>query len=275
MDQTTLQVYSVLFVAATVVLVYTARYFLGRRGRRRAQRQLAAVERLPGWTAQSIEANRPLHCAFGGAGIGADNTPAALASAEFFHHIITGANTADIAPIVSTASAATLPLAQDTLRRAWEGNGGLARARWYPGGERSLAYAAGVTAALHEDEPAAHIIVGGFGAELALMLDAADRRGQGSLAVSDQLEGQAVAYAMADAALIGEEIYAAPAYVSAEGRAGIDAAVLDVWRGLLILGLTLLLLFNVSRTVVWLNWLLIALGVAVVIVIGVVLGRRR
>ena len=88
MDDTTVQVYSVLFVAITVVLVYTARFFHARRGRRRRQRQLAGVEQISQWTTQSIESNRPLHLAFGDAGVGGDGTPAALAGAEFFpsHH---------------------------------------------------------------------------------------------------------------------------------------------------------------------------------------------
>ncbi len=84
MDELTLRVFAVLFVLATVVLLYTARYFQGRRGRRRAQRQLAAVERLPEWTVASIDTNRPLHLSLGGATVGGDTTPAALAGAEFF-----------------------------------------------------------------------------------------------------------------------------------------------------------------------------------------------
>ncbi len=274
MDATTLQVISIAFVLMTALLVYTARYQQGRRGRRRNWRRMPALERLPGWTARSIEADKPLHCAFGGAAIGGEHTAAACASAEFFHHVIAGAQQSDSAPIVSTAAATTLPLAQDNLRRAWEG-GALSRAQWYPAGERSLAYAAGLTAALQDsDEPAAHLLAGSFGPELALLLDAADRRGQGSLAVSDQLEGQAVAYAMADAVLIGEELFAAPAYVSEEGRAGIDAAALDAWRGLLILFLALLLLFNLARALAPQNWLILVLGGAVLLLLAAVLSRR-
>ena len=108
MDETTLQVYSVLFVLATVVLVYTARYFQARRARRRAQRQIAAFDVIPRWAGRAIESSRPLHLAFGSAGIGEDNTAAALAGSEFFHHVIQRVGAGDASPIVSTSAAAVL-----------------------------------------------------------------------------------------------------------------------------------------------------------------------
>lgn len=275
MDETTLQVYSLLFVMATVVLVYTARFLQARRGKRRAQRQIAGFAQLPNWTGQAIESKRPLHLSFGSAGIGEDNTAVALAEAEFFHHIIQGASASDISPIVSMSSSATIPLAQDTVRRAWQGGDYLSRVHWYPQGKRSLAFAASVTATMRADEPAAHILAGSFGPELALLLNSADGMGQPSLAVSDQLEGQAVAYAMADHALIGEELFAAPGYVSEDGRAGADAVVMDVWRGLLIMGVTVLLLLEVSKGMPWLSWPLMAVIAAILAVIAIVIHRRR
>ena len=118
-------------------------------------------------------------------------------------------------------------------------------------------------------------MAGGFGAELALMLDSADRRGQASLAVSDRLDGQAVAYALADHALIGEELFAASSYVSEDGGGRIDAATLDVWRGLIILGLTVLLLLEFSKQLPLLSWQLAAAVAAILIVLGAIIYRRR
>lgn len=272
MDDTTLQVYSVLFVMATVVLVYTARFFQQRRGRRRSQRQIAGFERIPQWTTQSIESNRPLHLGFGGAGVGGDNTPAALAEAEFFHHLIAQANANDNSPIVSMSAPATIPLGQDTVRRAWHNNDYLSRVQWVP---PDLAYAGAVTASMAVDEPAAHIMAGGFGTELALMLDSASGQGQPSLAGSYRLDGGAVAYAMADHVLIGEELYAAASYVSEDGPGHTDTAVLDVWRGLLILGAAVLLLLEFSKQLPLLSVPLVAVVAGILIVLGVISYRRR
>ncbi len=278
MDETTRQIFSLLFLLATAALIYAAGFLLARASRRRPQRPLAAFERLPRWISRAIETRRPLHLAFGSAGIGDDNTAVALAEAEFFHHIIAQANLADAAPIVSLSSAATVPLAQETLRRAWDGDSSLDRVRWQPQGKRSLAYAAALSAMLStsdDEAPAAHILAGSFGPELALLLDSADRRGQPSLAVSDQLEGQAVAYALADSALIGEELFAAPSYVADDPRLSIDAVLLDIGRGLLILGLTIALLLEIAEKLLWLSWPMVAVGLALLVVVVAVIYRRR
>ncbi len=271
MDQSSQQVVAVIVFFATVVLVYTARYFQ-RRGKQRSLRELPGMERISGWTSQSIEAQRPLHLAHGGAAVGTESTPAALAQSALFANIIERADGGDVAPILSTSAATTLPLAQDTLRRAWTADGAWARAQWLPG---DLAYAAGLNATLHEEDPAAHILAGGFGPELALLLEDANRLGQASLAISDQLQGQAIAYAMADEVLIGEEIYAAHAFVTEDGRAQADAIVMDVWRALLIAGLAGLLLLEVAMRMPGLNWaLILSLGAILLILVLIVMRRR-
>ena len=212
-----------------------------------SQQQVPGFERLPGWVGQAIEAGRPLHLSFGSAGIDKDNAAVAAAEAELFYHIIKAAGSGDVAPVISTSSSATIPLCQDTIRRAWDGNDRRARAQWYPQGPRSMAFAAGLTATMQVDNPSAHILAGSFGPELALILDSAQRQGQGSFAVSDQLEGQAIAYAMADEVLIGEQLFSAAAYLSNESTARADASVQDVWRGLLIMLMAILVLINVTR----------------------------
>ena len=275
MDDTTLQVYTILFVMITIVLVYTSRYFYARRSRRLSQQQVPGFERLPGWVGQAIEAGRPLHLSFGSAGIDKDNAAVAAAEAELFYHIIKAAGSGDVAPVISTSSSATIPLCQDTIRRAWDGNDRRARARWFPQGPRSMAFAAGLTATMQVDNPSAHILAGSFGPELALILDSAQRQGQGSFAVSDQLEGQAIAYAMADEVLIGEQLFSAAAYLSNESTARADASVQDVWRGLLIMLMAILVLINVTRQLQIASWSLVVLAALALIVGGALLVRRR
>lgn len=275
MDDSALGVYTILFVMITVLLVYTSRYFLARRSRRLSQGRAPGLERLSGWLGEAIEAGRPLHLSFGSAGIDRENAAVAAAEAELFYHIIKAARSGDVAPVISTSSSATLPLCQDTIRRAWDGDDRRARAQWFPGGARSLAFAAGLTATMQVEDPSAHILAGSFGPELALILDSADRQGQGSFAVSDQLEGQAIAFAMADEVLIGEQLFSAAAYLSHESTARADASAQDVWRGLLIALMAILVLINVAGQLGIASWSLVVGAALALAFIGIILVRRR
>lgn len=266
MADATVGVYSLVFVVMTIVLIYSLRFFRTRR--LAAQRGISSFDRLPAWVGQAVESGQPLHLSLGGASIGENSAVTCLVGAEFFYHISRSARSSDVMPMISTSSTAAIPLGQDTLRRARQPGQQAAPVHWYPQGQRSLAYAAAVTELMDDENPAVHVLVGGFGPELALILDRAHHRRQATFAVSDQLEGQAAAYAMADEVLIGEELFAAAGYVSDEPAARADSAALDVWRGLLILCLPFLLLFNYAVQLESVGRALVLLAAAAVCVIG-------
>ena len=101
-------------------------------------------------------------------------------------------------------------------------------------GVRTLAFAAAIMAMQTDDEVSGNVLVGRYGAELALMLDASNRYDRPSVAVSDNLTGQAIAYALAQDVLIGEEIFAAPAYLSEDISEAKRVMTTDVLRYVLI-----------------------------------------
>lgn len=250
MANTTLQVFSILFVLITVFLVYTARFLQARR-RQTTMRPIEGFDRIPMWIGQAIESNRPLHLSLGSAGVGGNTTILSLAAAEFFYFIVQEATIGDVSPIITMSSTATIPLGQDTLRRAYQSKNFSARyepskARWYPQGQRSMAFAAALTGMMKVENPSAHVLAGSFGPELALILDAAHHQHQPTFAVSDQIEGQAIAFALAGDYLIGEEIFAAAAYVSDNPADKAESVAVDIWRGLLVLGLFEMLMFNIT-----------------------------
>ena len=205
-------------------------------------RRIAAYERVAGMIGRAIEADRPLHLSLGSAGIGGANTLLALAGAEMAYQISLQAAIGDQSPIVTTSEASTLPLAQTTLRDAYRTRNLANRyrftsARWYPSGSRSLAFAAAITAMMSDDRVAGNVMTGSYGPELALILTASQRHRAPSIAVSNQLSGQAVAMAMADYPLIGEEIFVSTPYLDKEGARSSEAVVMDVLRWLLILAM--------------------------------------
>jgi hypothetical protein len=242
----TTQVITILIIALALVLQLTLTQLILRRRRREhgdpALRVIPAYQALPTVVGAAIEAHRPVHFSLGSAGIGANNTLLTLAGAEFFYQLVQQTATGAVSPLVTVSDPSAIPLAQDTLRRAYLSRGRLDRyqaasVRWYPSGPRGLAFAGGLTAMMGDDKVSGNILVGSFGPELALVLEAAARKSQSSIATSDQLAGQAVAYVMADQPLIGEEVFTAGAYLG--HTAGQVAGVItqDVLRWLLVLGI--------------------------------------
>lgn len=215
------------------------------RRRQRGLRAIPAYEHLPLLIGAAIEADRPMHLSFGGAGIGGENTVLSLVSAELFYQIAQRAATGETAPLFTMSDPTAIPLAQDTLRRAYFSRNRIERydggsIQWYPSGPQSLAFAAALTAVQHNDRVISNVLAGSFGAEMALVLDAATRRDVTSIATSDRLDGQAVAFAMSDYPLIGEEVFAAGAYLQGSGSQLGGVAATDVLRWLLILFLVLI-----------------------------------
>lgn len=221
-----------------------------------ALRPIEAYTMLPTLTGESIEASRPVHIGFGSAAPGNDSTITALASAQIVYYLTQQLTISDANPIVSVSETATIALAQNTLQQAYQSRGMLARyashaginTRWYPAGERSLALAAGLMTLQSEEAVSANVLAGSFGIELALVANAAQRQQRPFIAVSDQLSGQAVAYALSDAPLIGEELFAAAGYLSDNPEYARRNIAMDVLRWLVVLLLTGLLALSLFQT---------------------------
>lgn len=167
---------------------------------------------------ETIESGRGVHVSLGGSTIGDEKTLTALAAAEVAFTAVSRAAPGDLPALITTADPIVLGVAQDRLRRAYTLRDKpftyrSTLAQYYPGGALSMAMAAGVGAALVDEDMLTNILVGTFGAEMSLIAEAAARYDRTLFAQSARLEGQAVAYAATAAPLIGEELYAAPAYL--------------------------------------------------------------
>jgi hypothetical protein len=217
----TIQLLTVLIILASLVLTVILTQFVRRRRDRYVLRDFPAFNAIPRMIGESIEMNRPLHVAFGNNPLDTQLIPA-LVSAELGYQVLRRTVIGSSKPIVTAGSASAVPIAHDTLRRAYASRGLIRQYRatstqWYPAGERGFGYAAAVSGVVADNQVSANVLSGNYSTEMALVGDAMARRGQSVIATSTNLQGQAVAYVFSDYPLIGEEVFAAASYL--EGTA--------------------------------------------------------
>lgn len=250
MDTTT-QVLAILILLLGLVMTTIVPQFIRRRRDVLRLRPQAAYDLLDLTTAEAIESGQTVLIGMGNAGIGGETTLLALALEAIAYQTLVRSAFGDRSPAVTVSEATGLALAQDAARHAYRYHGTIAprgTARWLPAGPRSLAYTAAMTAYISGDGAQSQVLVGRFGTELALISEAGVRRGGTVLAASDQLDGQAVAYAFSKQPLIGEEIFQASAYLTESALRRGEAVALDVLRWILIAAIIALAASRILNT---------------------------
>jgi hypothetical protein len=109
-----------------------------------------------------------------------------------------------------------------------------------------MSYAVGVLPALQNEQTSMMVTGGMLGAELNLILDTAEDESVNILTSSDSPVGQAVAFASPVDVLLGEEIFALPAYLNAGSMYSASLLAEDSLRWLLIV---LIILGAVLRSI--------------------------
>lgn len=207
-----LLVYVVILLALVITIVGTVL------SRRVQVRGLQAYRDMPRRVDEAMESNTAVHVSLGSSAVRDDSTLSAIAGAELLYHLAERASLADKPTVVTLSDPVTLSLAQDALRKAYMARGQAVKyhatlARWYPQGTHSLAFGAGAGLTTTDESASANVMIGRFGLELMLAAESSIRGDKSMIAQSDRVDGQAVAFAVSDTPLIGEELYAGAAYL--------------------------------------------------------------
>ncbi|MCP4141410.1 MAG: hypothetical protein GY755_14195 [Chloroflexi bacterium] len=188
----------------------------------------------------AVEDGTGIHFSLGSAGISNPRTATSFAALSLMRHAAEFSAASDQAPIATSGDATLAILSQDNLRTAHRFAGAEQRYKASSGrlaGVTPFSYAAGVLAPIYDEHISANILVGGFGIEAGLISDAAARKQSFTLAATDSIPAQAVLYASASEPLIGEELFAAGAYLET-GRAHlVSLYAQDVLRWLIVAAL--------------------------------------
>jgi len=179
-------------------------------------RSIPAFDTLQGVTARAIETGRAVHISLGLGGVTGDTTADSLAGLSALEYLADQSAAAGAPPIVTLADPTLLPLAQDTIRRPYgadqeEAARATRHVRWIA--PEPAAYAAGVMGVLGIEVVDDNVMIGEFGDEYLLMAEAAHRRQITHIGGATDPNVIPFVFATADQALMGEELYAAGAYL--------------------------------------------------------------
>jgi len=203
-------------------------------------RPIEAYERLNRAVGLAVENGTRLHISLGRGNLFTARGGSALAGLAMLRRLAERTSASDRPPIVSSGDAALAILSQDTLRSGYRAAGAEEQYRFSTGrltGLTPFSYAAGTIPIEHDENVSANVVIGDLGAESALIAEASDRENSSLTAASDDLSAQAIFYASAQEPLIGEELFAAGAYVGAGAAHDASLQVQDILRWLIIVAI--------------------------------------
>lgn len=178
--------------------------------------KVAGLDALDEAIGRCTEMGRPVHFS---PGIGDVQNAQTLAAMSILSYVAKQCAKYDTDLIMTNRNVIVYPISEAVIKQAYSEMGKLDNfkvdnVRWIS--DDQFAYASGVTGIMHREKPAANLLLGAFWAESLIFAEV------GSIAGAIQISGTAQTsqipffVAACDYCLIGEELYAASAYLSKE-----------------------------------------------------------
>lgn len=211
-----------------------------RAGRMVVLRPLTSYDGLAGQVGRAIESGRQLHLTLGQASLVGTASPTSVSAAAVLDHLAKDGCANGTPPLVTVGEGTLLPLAQANIQHALaaagrSGDFDLSLTQFIAHDTDPFAYGAGVAAVLQQQRVASNIMVGRFGPELALMVEAASRQAIDQVVGTDDPTALAVATAATDNVLIGEELFATSAYLEGSASQVASLQLQDILRWIVVL----------------------------------------
>jgi hypothetical protein len=228
-----------LIVIVLSILALLGLTFLQRKGQR-TFRAIPAFTRLYRLMGMSVEEGTRLHVSLGRASLLTSRGGPSLAGLSMLRFLTERTSVGDLPPVATTGDPALVLLAQDSLKAGYQA--AAAEDLYQPTtgrltGVTPFSYAAGAMPIIRDENVSANLLIGGFGPEVALITDAALRAGSPVIGGTDDLAAQSILFAAAQEPLIGEELFAASAYLGSDPAQSASLSLQDILRWLLIVAL--------------------------------------
>ena len=239
---------AILAVSATLLLAITA----WRRKAPARLHEIRALTQLYRMLGLSVEDGTRLHISLGSGSLLDARGGSALAGLAMLRHLAERTSVSDKPSVASSGTSVLGLLSQDTLQAGYKAAGVeelYAPTTGRVAGLSPFGYAAGAMNISRDENVSANIMIGNFGAEVALITDASERGNVTTVGASDNLAGQAVLFANTQEALIGEELFSTAAYLGAGPSHLASLTVQDILRWSIILILLGGAAFEILRTI--------------------------
>ena len=214
-------------------------------------RRIPALDRIPDWVNQAVESGRKIHISLGTGGLTGSTAATTLAGLAGLDYLANQGCASGAPPLVTVADPMVLLAAQDVLRKAHIRHG---REDDYRATQVEMVapqpavYAMGASTHLRSDVTAANMMIGSFGTEALWLAEAGAKNKVTQVGGTDDPQAMALLLAATDAPIVGEEVFAVPAYLHRTPAYVASLQAQDVMR----VGIVLLILVAVLlRTLVF------------------------
>lgn len=225
---------SILFLSAVLLGVIS----LWRRRSPGYLREIPAFTRLARAVGMSIEDGKRLHISLGHGSLLDARGGSALAGLALLRNIAERASVSDMPAVATSGDPALGLLTQDTMQAGYQAAGvedAYVHTAGRVAGLTPFSYIAGTMHIPHNENISTNILLGHVGPEAALLADSSDRANTALIGATDELAGQSVLFAHTQEPLIGEELFAAGAYLNSDPVHAASLTTQDILRWLIIL----------------------------------------
>lgn len=231
-----------------VIVLYWLRYRV-LTGRRYGLRPLLGFTALKTQSGRAVETGRSAHFSLGRGSLVTSASPVSIAALTALDYLTEDSCASDVPPLITSGDGTLHLAAQDSLRGAFRKARRSeeykpALARFLASSEFASAYAAGATDVIDNEHLGSNLLIGRYGSEVAIIAEAGARNELQQVIGTDDPTALALAMATTDKVLIGEELYAAGAYLKGEPAQFATLLLQDILRIIAILGILLAAIFN-------------------------------
>lgn len=215
-------------------------------------RAIPAYDSLKKLVSRAAESGQAVHISVGTGGVSGDKTAETMAGLYTLEFLADRAANSDVPPLVSVTDPTTLVATLDQIRRAYVRQGypeefHLDQSRFIAPtiNGSAIPYAAGVMDILNHEPVSANVMMGAFNEEYLLMAEAGAARGLFQVGGTSDPNVLPLVYLTMSQPILGEEIFAAGAYLLDRVEHYTSLVAQDIFRiGLVVL----VILVVIART---------------------------